>query len=126
MSVHVQIIQGPLPGTIGTGEPGAGAMLVFEGIVRPSEDDRPIAALEYEAYEPMASKQLQALGQTLVRDLGLISLRCMHSVGRVGVGQASFRLEIASRHRREAIDAMDMFIDGLKRDVPIWKTPVFV
>jgi molybdopterin synthase catalytic subunit len=39
-------------------------------------------------------------------------------------GQCSFRLQVASAHRAEALAAMTEFIDRLKRDVPIWKSPV--
>jgi len=38
--------------------PGAGALLVFDGIVRHMEDGRELAALDYEVYEPMATQQL--------------------------------------------------------------------
>ncbi len=126
MSVHVEIVEGPLgamaePLT----EDGRGATLVFDGVVRGIEGDREIVALDYEAYEPMASKQLRALSERLVHEHGLLSLWCWHSTGRVGVGEVSFRLAIVSRHRREALDAMDAFIDEMKRGVPIWKSPVY-
>jgi len=125
MSVQVSLVDGPL----GAGCPdwetdGAGAVCCFEGIVRPTEDDRSITALDYEAYEPMASKMLNRIGDEVVRRFGLISLCVEHSRGRVGVGQCSFRLRIAARHRKEGLAAMDAFIDRLKEDVPIWKSPV--
>ena len=126
MSVHVEIVEGALEAM---GEPptgaGRGATLVFEGIVRGTEGDREIVALDYEAYEPMATNQLRSLGERLEGEHGLIALSCWHSTGRVGVCEVSFRLAIVSRHRREALDAMGAFIDGLKKDVPIWKTPVY-
>ena len=125
MSVSVTIIDGPL------GEPtpwrptgGYGALVNFEGVARPTEDGVPIAALDYEAYEPMASRQLRRLGDDLVARHGLIGLCVEHSTGRVRVGECSFRLRIASAHRRQALAAMDEFIDRMKRDVPIWKTAV--
>lgn len=126
MSVQIEIVEGPL-GPMGEplDDPGRGAMLVFEGIVRPTEGDREILALDYEAYEPMAASQLRAIGERLVAEHGLLSLHCWHSAGRVAIGEVSFRLAVVSRHRREAIDAMDAFIDLLKRDVPIWKSPVY-
>lgn len=126
MSVHVEIVAGALSPM---GEPpagdGCGATLVFEGIVRGTEGDREIVALDYEAYEPMATNQLRSLGERLLGEHGLIALHCWHSTGRVGVREVSFRLAIVSRHRREGIDALDSFIDQMKRDVPIWKKPVY-
>ena len=103
----------------------AGALVVFEGIVLPREDGRPITALDYEAYQPMAATQLRRLGEEMVRRHGLLGLSVEHSRGRIRVGECSFRLRIASRHRPEALRATEQFIDRLKRDVPIWKTAVF-
>jgi molybdopterin synthase catalytic subunit len=104
---------------------GAGALLCFEGVVRPTEDGRALIALDYEAYEPMAQQQLDALGRHIVERHGLLALQVEHSRGRVPVGLVAFRLRVASAHRQEGLAAMEEFIDRMKRDVPIWKTPVF-
>src|SRR5690606_32367079 len=126
MSIEVQIIDGPL-----AEQPrlpvidGAGAILHFEGVVRPLEDGRQLAGLEYQAYEPMASRMLHTLAQAAIDEHGVLAVRVEHSRGWVPVGARSFRLIIASRHRKEGLAAMDAFIDRLKCDVPIWKSPVF-
>jgi molybdopterin synthase catalytic subunit len=131
MNVTVAIIDGPLtPGTGGQGAPatdssGAGATLVFEGIVREREGEGMIDALDYEAYEPMASKMLRRIGEEIVYQHRLLGLHVLHSRGRVNVGAISFRLSIAASHRKEALAAMDEFIDRMKQDVPIWKKPVW-
>jgi molybdopterin synthase catalytic subunit len=121
MSVEVTITDGPLPAATGTAAPGAGGNLIFEGIVRPTEETRPIAALTYQTYEPMAQRTISAIAAELVSKNGLLGIKVEHSRGRVAVGQCSFRLTINSRHRKEALAAADEFIDRLKADVPIWK-----
>lgn len=103
---------------------GAGAVIAFEGRVRLLEDGRSIAALDYEIYEPMARRILGRLAEETVARHGLIAICVEHSYGRVGVGQCSFRLQVAAPHRQEAIAAMACFIDRLKQDVPIWKTAI--
>jgi molybdopterin synthase catalytic subunit len=103
---------------------GAGAVVCFEGRVRGLEDGRTIRGLCYEVYEPMAGDMLAALGEETICRHGLVGLCVEHSRGTVMVGDCSFRLQIAGRHRREALAAMSQFIDRLKRDVPIWKTAV--
>lgn len=127
--IQVRIVDGPVaPINDDDGDwrpQGAGAVVVFEGIARPSEDGRGIVALDYEAYEPMAGRELRRLGEVIVAEFGLAALRTVHSRGRVPVGACSFRLEIASAHRREALAGMSAFIDRLKQDVPIWKRPVW-
>jgi molybdopterin synthase catalytic subunit len=124
MLVEVHIGDGPLaPGQALVCQ-GAGAIFLFEGIVRPSEDGKPIAGLRYETYEPMAQSVLTQLSQELLQKHELMAVRVEHSRGHVPVGQCSFRLQLASKHRKEGLAAMDEFIDRLKQDVPIWKTPV--
>jgi len=103
---------------------GAGAVVTFEGRVRASENDRPIAALDYEVYEPMARHMLAQLGEEIIARFGLVGLCVEHSYGRVEVGQCSFRLQVAAAHRQEALAALACFIDRMKQDVPIWKTAV--
>jgi molybdopterin synthase catalytic subunit len=125
MSIEVTIFDGPLPPQRRRDAGGAGAIICFEGIVRPREDGRPIAALDYDAYEPMASRMLRELAAAMLSEHRLFAIRIEHSRGRVPVGQCSFRLAVASRHRKEGLAAMDAFIDRMKQDVPIWKKPVY-
>ncbi|MGD9690945.1 MAG: molybdenum cofactor biosynthesis protein MoaE [Phycisphaerales bacterium] len=127
MLVRAVILEGPLPpltpaeAAPDAPPPGVGARLVFEGIVRPTEAGAPIDALTYQVYDPMATTVLQRLGDEIALRHGLLGLRVWHSRGRVPAGACSFRLEVWSAHRAEALLAMGEFIDRLKRDVPIWK-----
>jgi molybdopterin synthase catalytic subunit len=125
MSVSVTIVAGPLQRRIeATDDSGeVGAEVVFDGIVRAIEGDATIAALEYEAYRPMADTELERLARRMLERHGLHSVAVWHSVGRVPVGGVSFRLLIRSAHRKEALKAVDDFIEALKRDVPLWKRP---
>lgn len=126
MSVKTSIMEGPLS-PVGAWNPmGAGAVVCFEGVVRPVEDGRALMSLAYEVYEPMATRQLRNLAQELAASHRLMAIIVEHSRGVVAVGQCSFRLRIAATHRKEALEAMGLFIDRLKRDVPIWKRPVYV
>ena len=125
MTVLASIHSGPLhqpPRPFPCG--GAGAIVLFEGLVRPLENVRTIRGLSYEAYEPMARDMLIAIGEELVRRHGLVAVCVEHSKGLVLVGECSFRLQIAGRHRQESLAAMSEFIDRLKQEVPIWKTAV--
>ena len=125
MSVRISIVDGPLGAATPQAVEGAGAVLTFEGVVRGMENGEPLDGLEYQAYEPMASRQLGRLAEELAARFGLLGLFVEHSRGRVAVGEVSFRLVIASPHRKEGLAAMDEFIDRMKRDVPIWKKPVW-
>lgn len=134
MNVAIAMVSGPIspachatwwPDGSGRCAIAGGALVSFDGVVRPLEGNQAIDALDYEAYEPMASRQLRQLGERVARDYALLALACWHSIGRVGVGQASLRVQLAGAHRAEVIAALGAFIDALKVDVPIWKSPVW-
>jgi len=109
-----------------------GATLRFEGVVRRAERDpeaadveRDLLALDYQTYDPMAQRGLEALAVSVAERHGLRSIVALHSRGRVGVGEVSFVLEVAAPHRVETLAAVADFIDRLKQDVPIWKRAVW-
>jgi molybdopterin synthase catalytic subunit len=131
MSMDVAIVDGPLGAADDACDAcrgvddRAGARVVFEGVVRAIEGGRPLIALEYQTYEPMAQDQLRDLAADVIAKHGLLGVVVRHSRGRVPVGAVSFRMTVFAPHRKEALAAMDEFIDRMKRDVPIWKSPVF-
>lgn len=131
--VRVEIVGGPIPrGALG--EPsrdldereGVGSRLRFEGIVRGLENGERLSAIEYEVYEPMASRLLEAIAKDEAQREGVRSIVVLHSRGRVGVGEVSFACEVRSAHRAEGLAALGSFIDRMKRDVPIWKRLVLL
>lgn len=123
---RVSIVDGPLGSMAAERLPtGAGAVATFEGIVRPAEGGRPIAGLRYDTYDPMAERVLTSLARAASERFGIETIHVEHSRGFVGAGERSFRLVVTSAHRRAALDALDWFIDQMKRDAPIWKSPVF-
>lgn len=99
-------------------------MLTFEGVVRPTEEGTPIDALDYDAYLPMAETMLGELAEAMVIAHSLTAILVEHSVGRVGVGEVSFRLRVASPHRAEGLAAATEFISKMKEEVPLFKVPV--
>jgi molybdopterin synthase catalytic subunit len=125
MSVRVEIVPRPLAAAAPDTRADAGAIVQFEGVVRPIENDRPLLALEYEAYRPMADNMLGDLARRVLDEHGLTAITVEHSTGTVRVGERSFRLVVASPHRAPALSAMASFIDRMKQDVPIWKRAVY-
>lgn len=126
MSVRASIIDGPLTDALaGPAAAGVGARLRFDGIVRGLEGGRPLLALDYQTYDPMALHELANLARAVTAQHGLLALTALHSRGRVAVGEVSFILEVQSAHRAEALAALADFIDRMKRDVPIWKRPLW-
>jgi molybdopterin synthase catalytic subunit len=104
--------------------PGMGAALYFLGVVRESEGAEKISAIEYEAFQHMAEHQFHLLFDEMEKRWPIESVRLVHRLGVVKVGEPSLWVEIISPHRGEAFAACQWLIDEMKRVVPIWKKPV--
>ena len=103
---------------------GAGAVVRFEGRVRAEEKNALIAALDYEAYEPMARRQMEKIARELGERHPCLAVRVRHRTGRVPVGEAAILIEVCAGHRAEAFALATAFMDRIKQDVPIWKSAV--
>ncbi|MEZ6095739.1 MAG: molybdenum cofactor biosynthesis protein MoaE [Pirellulaceae bacterium] len=102
-------------------QPECGAVLIFEGTTRQFTHGRETVFLEYESYESMAERAIEQLEQEAIQRFGLVACRMMHRIGRVEIGETSVVIGIGSRHRAEAIVAIDWILNELKRSIPIWK-----
>ena len=103
---------------------GMGAVVWFMGVVRGSEGDDAISAIDYEAFEPMARRQFELLFAELGQRWPVESVRLVHRIGVVPVNEPSLWLEVVAPHRPEAFDACQFLIDEMKKKVPIWKKPL--
>ncbi len=104
--------------------PGAGAAVYFAGVVRGTEAERPIRAIDYEAFQRMAEHQFELIFRQMEQRWPIESVRVVHRIGVVGVNEPSLWVEVIAPHRGEAFAACQFLIDELKRLVPIWKRPV--
>ena len=100
---------------------GSGAIVRFEGRVRPEEKGSMIEALVYEAYEPMAQNQMRKIVEELAQTHYCLSVRIRHRIGVVPVGEMAILIETSASHRAEAFALTAAFMDRLKQEVPIWK-----
>lgn len=103
---------------------GMGAAVYFSGVVRGQEGADAIVALDYSCFIPMAEHQFQRLFDRLAQRGSVESVRLVHRIGRVPVGESSLWIEVVSAHRAEAFAACQWVIDEMKQVVPIWKKPV--
>lgn len=100
-----------------------GAVVYFLGVVRGVEDGQPIAAIEYEVFAEMARRQFDLIFDQVEKRWPVASIRLVHRVGRVAVGEPSLWVETIAPHREEAFAACQFIIAEMKRVVPIWKHP---
>ncbi|MBM3216331.1 molybdenum cofactor biosynthesis protein MoaE [Candidatus Poribacteria bacterium] len=105
--------------------PSSGAIVVFLGIVRNHAEGRAVAALEYEAYEPMAVKTLTDIASEAASQWNLDHAAVVHRAGRLKIGEASVAIAVSSAHRAEAFAACAQIMDRIKQDAPIWKREIW-
>jgi molybdopterin synthase catalytic subunit len=105
---------------------GSGAIATFVGVTRNSFAGKAVRHLEYEAYAPMAEREMERIGMEIAGLWPVVTgVAIAHRVGRVEIGEASVAIAISAPHRREALAACAHGIDRLKATLPVWKKEVF-
>jgi molybdopterin synthase catalytic subunit len=98
-----------------------GAVLLFLGVVRNENEGRAVVRLEYEAYAPMAEREMAKIASEAAERWGTGAISIVHRTGTLEVGEPSVAITVAAPHRGEAYEASRYVIEELKRRVPVWK-----
>lgn len=106
-------------------QPGDGAIVVFDGVVRDHTRGRRTLFLDYEAYEDMALAEMEKLTRQAADRFAIDRVGVVHRLGRLEIGESSIVIVVTSAHRAAAFDACRWLIDTLKRTVPVWKKEHF-
>ncbi len=99
----------------------AGGFASFEGRVRDHQAGRRVTSLEYEAFEALGVAEGERIVAEAIARHGALAGRCVHRLGRLGVGEVAVWIGVAAPHRAEAFAACRAIIDEVKHRVPIWK-----
>lgn len=111
--------------------PECGATVTLDGYARKFTKDkktgeiRDTLYLEYEAYEPMAIKEMRKLIEWAKRDFEISNVGIVHRLGKLEIGETSVVISVAAPHRKAAFAACEWLITELKKTVPIWKKEVY-
>lgn len=105
--------------------PECGATVTLDGYVREWTRGRKTRYLIYEAYAPMALKEMNRLGQEAHERFDIAHIGIVHRIGRLEIGETSVVISVSAPHRRAAFEACEWAIRELKRTVPIWKKEFF-
>ena len=100
---------------------GAGAVDVFLGLVRETNEGLPVTLLEYEAYGPMALAEMERICGEIEPAMPEVRVAVAHRLGALRVGEAAVVCAASAPHRGEAFAACRKLIDEIKHRVPIWK-----
>jgi molybdopterin synthase catalytic subunit len=106
-------------------DPGAGALVTFDGRVRNQARGKRVVSLFYEAYEEMALRQMEEIQSEALTQWPHSKIAIVHRVGHLEIGESSIFLAVSSAHRREAFEACQFLIDTIKVRVPIWKKELY-
>lgn len=98
-----------------------GAVLLFVGVVRHENEGKAVVRLEYEAYAPMAEREMEKIAREAAERWGTGAISIVHRTGTLEVGEPSVAIAVAAPHRGEAYEASRYVIEELKRRVPVWK-----
>jgi molybdopterin synthase catalytic subunit len=105
--------------------PECGATVTLDGYVRRFTKGRETLYLEYEAYEPMAIKEMEKLVAAAHEQFEISNIGIVHRLGKLEIGETSVVISVAAPHRKAAFAACEWLIRELKRTVPIWKKEVY-
>ncbi|HMI48641.1 MAG TPA: molybdenum cofactor biosynthesis protein MoaE, partial [Gemmatimonadaceae bacterium] len=101
--------------------PEFGAISVFVGTVRETNDGRSVSAIDYSAYTSMAEAELERILAETAEEFGVSAIVVEHRVGPLALGDVSVAIVAAHAHRAPALDATRFVIEEIKKRVPIWK-----
>src|SRR5512141_1534497 len=98
-----------------------GAYVVFGGVVRNHHEGKAVESIFYDAYRPMAEKEIARIVEGVQREFPDVAVAIVHRLGHLRVGDASIVIACSSPHRGESFAACRAMIDRIKQTVPIWK-----
>jgi molybdopterin converting factor subunit 1 len=96
-------------------DPRAGAVVTFSGVTRD------VPELDYEAYVPMAEREIASIVSDAIKRHGLCAAAAEHRIGVVPLSEASVTVAASAPHRAEAFAGAREIIDEIKARAPIWK-----
>lgn len=103
----------------------AGGTVVFVGTVRNQTKGKKVVKLEFEAFEPMAIKEMRKIAEEITDKWKALHVSIHHRIGSLDIKGVAVIIAVATPHRKAAFEACQYAIDTLKETVPIWKKEIF-
>ncbi len=105
-------------------EPQVGAVVTFRGIVRDSDPDDPLTAMELEQYSGMTIKAIEKIAAEAERRWSILGGLIVHRYGRLETGENIVLVVVIATHRKTAFEATSFLVDWLKTKAPFWKKEI--
>ncbi|QAY65084.1 molybdenum cofactor biosynthesis protein [Paenibacillus protaetiae] len=105
--------------------PEHGASIAFVGTTREWTAGKRTLRLSYEAYEPMAVRTMEQIGEEIAERWPGALCAITHRLGEVGIAETSVVIAVSAPHRAACYEASRYAIERLKQIVPIWKKEIW-
>lgn len=102
-----------------------GGIVTFVGTVRNQTKGNRVTKLEFEAYIPMAIKEMKKIAEQASHQWSIEKIAIHHRIGTLQIKEIAVIIAVATPHRKAAFEACQFAIDTLKETVPIWKKEFF-
>ncbi|MDO5034950.1 MAG: molybdenum cofactor biosynthesis protein MoaE [Actinomycetaceae bacterium] len=102
----------------------AGAIIMFNGVVRNHDHGDQVESIEYSSHE-LAEKVLREIATEIASRDGIHAVSAVHRTGLVKVGETAMVVVVAGSHRSMTFEAASDFVDEIKARVPVWKKQNF-
>ena len=126
--VHIALVDSPpdVSEVVALANDGStGGSAIFVGTVRNRTRGREVLSLEFEAYAPMAIREMEKIAHSAIVRFKLTRVAMHHYVGHAPVGTVVVVIAVSAPHRESVFGACRYCIDTLKETVPIWKKERF-
>ncbi|MEE9374292.1 MAG: molybdenum cofactor biosynthesis protein MoaE [Saprospiraceae bacterium] len=129
MNTDTQILENPLSVQACidfVADDSAGGHVIFIGTVRNHTKGKEVLRLNFEAYVPMAQKEMQKICDKIREKWPhIMKISMHHRVGALAIGEIPIIIAVSAAHRAKPFEACQYAIDTLKKTVPIWKKEYF-
>lgn len=97
-----------------------GAICIFIGIVKGKVENKKVYELEYEVYEPYASKKLQEIAEKYCTG-NVLDVHIYHRIGKLKPNEKILYIIVFAIDRKSAIKTCENIIEDVKNQIPIFK-----
>ncbi len=122
--MDVQIIIGKIPPSLEEikkflKEKKAGAIFIFNGVVRAVNNNEEVEKLEYEVDKETAENELKKFLKKYKKEVYKIFI--YQAEGILPVGEDTIIIGVSSKSRKEAFSACEEILEFMKHKFPVWK-----
>jgi molybdopterin synthase catalytic subunit len=104
-----------------SGRDDAGALASFVGYCRATTDGTVVSELRIDHYPGFTEREITRLTEEIQQRFGCLDVLVIHRVGQIRPGEAIVLVAALATHRGSAFEAVQVLMDYLKTDAPLWK-----